>query len=419
MSVHIEKVLASPGLTGFYFDDQLAIKAGAKSDGFAYEGDPVTPGFSAVRQRGESLSILLLLSDGSIAYGDCAAVQYSGAGGRDPLFLAKDFVPVVEQCLAERLEGREIACFRDLAGELDTMAGPDGHRLHTALRYGLTQALLNAVALGGKKLMCEVLSEEYHTELSLDPIPLFAQTGDDRYLNADKAIIKRADVLPHGLINNVETKLGRKGELLLEYVHWLSKRIRQLAGDEYKPVLHIDVYGTLGLAFDNDLDTIAEYLGKLEMAAGPFRLRIEGPVDMGSKEGQIDALSRLRLLETVKGIRTEIVADEWCNTLEDVRDFTDARAGHMIQVKTPDLGGVDNIVEAILYAKSHGVGAYQGGTCNETDRSAQVCVHVALATGPDQMLAKPGMGVDEGMMVVENEMRRALRVLRFKRGSGR
>nr|WP_315988364.1 hypothetical protein [Desulforamulus aquiferis] len=36
-----------------------------------------------------------------------------------------------------------------------------------------------------------------------------------------------------------------------------------------------------------------------------------------------------------------------------------------------------------------------GGTCNETDRSAQVCVHIGIATQPDQMLAKPGMGVDE------------------------
>jgi methylaspartate ammonia-lyase len=54
----IEKVLAAPGLTGFYFDDQLAIKEGAVADGTAYRGRPLTPGFSEVRQRGESLSII-------------------------------------------------------------------------------------------------------------------------------------------------------------------------------------------------------------------------------------------------------------------------------------------------------------------------------------------------------------------------
>jgi methylaspartate ammonia-lyase len=59
---------------------------------------------------------------------------------------------------------------------------------------------------------------------------------------------------------------------------------------------------------------------------------------------------------------------------------------------------------------------YLGGTCNETDRSARMCVHVALAVQPDQMLAKPGMGVDEGFMIVKNEMGRALAVLRHRRG---
>ncbi len=80
----IINVVASRGLTGFYFDDQRAIKANAAHDGFADIGQPVTPGFTAVRQAGESVSVMLVLEDGQIAYGDCAAVQYSGAGGRDP-----------------------------------------------------------------------------------------------------------------------------------------------------------------------------------------------------------------------------------------------------------------------------------------------------------------------------------------------
>jgi len=82
----------------------------------------------------------------------------------------------------------------------------------------------------------------------------------------------------------------------------------------------------------------------------------------------------------------------------------------MVQIKTPDLGGINNIAEAVLYCKEKGIGAYQGGTCNETDRSAQVCVNIAMAVQPDQILAKPGMGVDEGYMIVYNEMQRILAV---------
>lgn len=66
----IKKIICSGGRTGFFFDDQRAIKKGAKADGSAYIGQPVTDGFKAVRQAGESISVMAVLEDGQIAYGD-------------------------------------------------------------------------------------------------------------------------------------------------------------------------------------------------------------------------------------------------------------------------------------------------------------------------------------------------------------
>ena len=129
---------------------------------------------------------------------------------------------------------------------------------------------------------------------------------------------------------------------------------------------------------------------------------------MDAKEPQIEALSKIRSLMEEKNIDVQIVADEWCNTLQDIKDFTIGKAGHMIQIKTPDLCGINNSIEAVLFCKEHGMQAYLGGTCNETNRSAEVCAHVAMATSPVQYLAKPGMGVDEGYMIVYNEMSRIL-----------
>ena len=45
----IVDVLLSEGRTGFYFDDQRAIKKGAKPDQFFYEGQVVTEGFTSIR----------------------------------------------------------------------------------------------------------------------------------------------------------------------------------------------------------------------------------------------------------------------------------------------------------------------------------------------------------------------------------
>jgi methylaspartate ammonia-lyase len=408
----IVDIIASPGLTGFYFDDQGAIKAGAGHDGFSYTGEPITPGFKAVRQRGESISVMLFLEDGQVASGDCAAVQYSGAGGRDPLFLAEDFIPIILEEIAPKLLGQELDSFRHLVGLVENEKRPNGDRYHTAIRYGVSQAILDAVAKSKKKTMTEVILEEYNLPMVLEPVPIFTQTGDDRYDNADKAIIKRAGVLPHALINNVETKLGNNGELLLEYVAWLRNRILTLGGEDYRPVLHIDVYGTIGIAFKDDTQRMVEYFAELEKAAAPLHLRIEGPMDAGSVEGQIAQLKALREALKERGVKVEIVADEWCNTYEDIVMFVDAQAADMVQIKTPDLGGIQNTIEAVLYAKKYGVGAYVGGSCNETDAGGRTAVHVSLAARPDQMLAKPGMGVDEGYMIVHNEMNRTLAVLR-------
>lgn len=405
----IVDVVCSKGRTGFFFDDQRAIKKGAVKNGEVYEGAPVTEGFKTIRQAGEAISVMLVLEDGQIAYGDCAAVQYSGAGGRDPLFLAESFIPVIEEHVKPHLVGHEADSFREMAKEIEEIQ-IDGKRLHTAIRYGVTQAILDAVAKASKRLMCEVVADEYNLTVTDKEIPIFTQSGDNRYDNSDKMIIKGAQVLPHALINNIDTKLGKDGSILLEYVKWLSNRIKELRTDEsYQPVLHIDVYGTIGALYGVDNYTaMADYLEKLADAAAPFKLRIEGPMDAEEREKQMICLRDLTAEVDKRNINIELVADEWCNTLEDIKYFADNKSGHMVQIKTPDLGGINNIVEAVIYCKEKGIGAYQGGTCNETDRSAVVCVNLAMATQPDQILAKPGMGVDEGYMIVYNEMQRIL-----------
>lgn len=413
----IRQALFAPGKSAFFFDDQRAIKRHAVHDGFVYRGRPCTPGFRAIRMAGESISVLLVLDNGQIALGDCAAVQYSGVGGRDPLFLARSYLPVLRREVAPLLEGRPIESFRSMTAWMESLRFR-GKRLHTAIRYGLSQALLEACALARRRLPCEVIAEEYGLPLVARRVPIFGQSGDNRYENVDKMILKEVDALPHGLINEVPEKLGRRGEKLRAYIRWIRQRIRQLrVRPSYRPALHFDVYGTIGLAFDGNVKRIADYLASLEADAGEFPLYIEGPVDMEEKARQMETLLQIRTLLRRKGSTVKIVADEWCNTLEDIREFTDAGVCDMIQIKTPDLGGLQNTVEAVLYCRAHGMEAYQGGTCNETDVSARACVQAAMATRPARMLAKPGMGFDEGFSIVNNEMERIIAILKQRNSS--
>lgn len=411
----IKNVVFSEGLTGFYFDDKQAIKQGAyEENGLVYDGTPLTPGFTAIRQPGQSLSIQIVLENGLVAYGDCAAVQYSGAGGRDPLFIASQYIPLLRERVQPFLQNRELTEFRSLAHECDTMLDSQGKPLHTALRYGVTQAILHAVSLSQGLTMAEVIAREYGLELKAEPVKIFSQSGDDRKLNADRMIVKEVDILPHGLFNSVR-KLGAKGELLREYLVWLKRRVRELRPDPaYTPDFHVDVYGTIGDAFNHNIAAIGDYAAELARLVAPHQLLIEGPVDMDSANQHIETMASLRDYVDQRAIPVLFVADEWCNTLEDVRTFAEARAGHVLQIKTPDLGGINNSIEAVLHSRDHGSIPYLGGSCNETERSAQITVHMAVATQPRQILSKPGMGVDEGLAICKNEMNRLVEILRSR-----
>jgi methylaspartate ammonia-lyase len=354
---------------------------------------------------------MLLLDDGSVAFGDCAAVQYSGAGGRDPVFSAERAKFEVETYVAPLLTGITLSTFRSSAEEIDRLESAQG-RLSQAVRYGVTQALLAAVSAARGVTMAEVIWDEYDTSSPLQPVPLYAQTGDDRMINADKMIIKGVDVIPHALINNVETALGHRGELLEEYLRWLVLRISELRpGGDYRPRLHVDTYGTIGIAFDNDVEKIAGYLKHLGEVCAPFELAVEHPIDAGSTDAQVKAYAGLRGELARIGAPVRIAVDEWCNTLEDIRKFVEAEAADIIHVKMPDLGGINNTIEALLLVRAAGMEALCGGSCNETDRSAQISAHVAMACEASQVLAKPGMGVDEGLMIVGNEMARTVALI--------
>ncbi len=415
--MNISDVICVPVRTGFYRDDQAAIRSGALQNGFLYDGEPLTQGFVSIREPGIAVSVMLVLANGQIAVGDCAEVQYSGVGGRAPVATVDDVLDQLRHRVVPALLDRDVTRFRDLAEEIDQQC-EDGEPLSTAVRYGVTQALLAATALTHGITMAEVVQREYEIDIEIAPVRLFAQCGDDRYVNVDKMILKEVDVLPHGLINAVANKLGADGTLLHDYVGWLRDRIlTRRVRDAYSPLLHIDTYGTIGIAFGGDIDRVVDYLGELAKQASPFRLRVEHPIDAGSRGAQIATYVKLRAALAARHISIELVVDEWCNTLDDIRLFVDAGAADVIHVKTPDLGGINNTIDALLLVRQHGLLAYCGGTCNETEISARVSAQVAMACGADEVLAKPGMGVDEGIMIVANEMARTMALVERRKAT--
>jgi methylaspartate ammonia-lyase len=408
--MRVQRVICSIGRSGYMHRDLMAIKAGAIPDGFLFHGKALSPGFKKIVEPATIISVMLELDDGQIAFGDCADVILAGVAGRDPAFRAEDHIDALRSDIAPLLTGCDVSTFRANAREYDQLR-QGGKLLHTALRYGITQALLHATSLAQRKTMAEIIAAEYGSTISSKPIPILASGHKDDPLQLDRTILKCVELLPHASFTVVKDHVGLEGEKLLAFAGHVSKRISAIGDVGYKPRIHLDVYGTLGELFQMKIEPLADYLGRLMEAARPYELLVESPIIASTQDDQVASFKNLRALLKQKGIAVGLIADEWCNTLEDIKLFADAAASDYVQIKTPDLGGINNTIEAVLYCRSRKMGSSLGGTANETDQSARICTHIALACSPDFMLSKPGLGVDEALMIQTNEMARTLAIL--------
>ncbi len=299
----ISRVLAVPVRGGYFFDDQAAIRAGATRDGVQYLGPTATAGFTQVREPAEAVSILLGLSDGSTVVGDCATVQYAGVAGREPRLRAAELAAEIE-VVGQGLIGRSVSRFREADAHARALCASLTHPRAGA--YGMSQALLAAAAhAAGHGVMAWVIQDEWRIGAPLSALPLYAQSGESRYTNVDTMILKRVDVLPHGLINTPDL-VGRDGQTLVDYVAWVGERVDSLGGPDYRPRLHFDVYGMVGLAAGGDIGKTVEILVRLEKAAGRHPLQIEHPIDAGSRDGQIEAMRSIRLELAARGSSVRI-----------------------------------------------------------------------------------------------------------------
>lgn len=402
------------GISGYFVKDLEAVRQSPTYDPLADNIVPRTPGFQQVVQAGQMISILLHLPNGQLAVGDCVDVIFSGAACRDPLFIASKHLPLLESVVKSWLLNCDIAHFRPNSIRVDS-PWPElqNHRLHSAIRYGLSQALLSATAMAHQCPAAEIIAREWGTKIVDKPVDILASCHRNDFLQLDRMIMKQVAMLPHASFLHVHD-LGPRGTTLLEFVEKVSRRVQERGAPGYRPRLHFDVYGAVGDLFPDE-DELVSFLSEVQRVAQPYDLLIESPIIASSRAAQIERLRNLRLRLRERAVLVEIVADEWCNTLQDIQEFADAGAVDFVQIKMPDLGAIHNSIDAVLYCKERNVGCCLGGSANETDISARITAHVALATRPDFLLSKPGIGADEGLMILTNEMLRTSAVTRKSR----
>ena len=435
-----------PAHAAGYYEDRAALDAEHVPLPQRFTAAPASPGFRALREPAEAVSVGLVLDTGQVAWGDCAAPP--GEGVR--LFRAADGTAALRDAVAPHLVERPITSWREMAGEVAALVEaveierpvarekPDSEgvsrrtlltapmravqaarepatervvverRLHPAVRFGLGQALLHAVALVRGMSPAGVVAAEWDLPAPGAPVAVHAHAGHDWHYDAERMIVRRAASLPGAQVDHVAQQVGAGGAELSRYLRWLAGRIGELAGTGYQPVIHVDLRGALG---KTQHDHVGHMLGQLytwQVAAAPYTLRVEDAVLNQDRAVQIGRLRELREAIRLRKLRVEIAAGAGVRTLDDVRAYLAAGAADLIHLRLPQFGDLHAGVDAALACKEANVRVLIDGGAAGTDLGARAAAHLALATGADLVAAGPGIGVDEGIGLVRNEMARTL-----------
>ena len=103
-----------PAVGAGYCEDLAALQEEPMPLLQRFAAAPVAPGFRAIREVAEVVSVGLELGDtgqdslGSfrVAWGDCVGVAYCGNAGRDPVFRCTEGVTTIRNAVAPFLEGK-------------------------------------------------------------------------------------------------------------------------------------------------------------------------------------------------------------------------------------------------------------------------------------------------------------------------
>ncbi len=401
----ISNIKTAATFGSYYYEDVAALQDRAVAEDGRWFVPGRTEGFNKIRDLTETVSVGLV-KDGQTFWGDCVGVSYAGKSGRKGLFRHASGLKDLNDVVIPWLKGRDIRSLRAFAKEWDDFSASLKSSLHPAIGYGVSQAVLSSLAPEGDHF--RVIAKEWGLPGTVAMIPLQGSCGNDRYAGADKMMARKLAALPQSQVDDVPKQLGADGTVLRDYAKWLKQRILKFAHPGYHPVVSLDVHGGLGKVFAGDVEKVADFLTTVEKDLAPFQFRIESPMLATSVDSQIELYQKLKTALRTRGSKVLLAADEWANTKDDIIKFADSGCVDLIHIKCPDLGSIAHVVDSVLHVKSRKIQCLLGGSCVETDISTKMTVHVAMATQPDFLLVKPGMGFDEGFAICHNEMARII-----------
>ncbi|NDE14487.1 hypothetical protein EBZ80_06105 [bacterium] len=414
----IKRILLVDGTGSCWQEDIGAIRESYAAPGERWTIPASTPGMKFIRQPSRVVQIGLQMENGETAWGDCLSVSFAGKSGRDVSLEASSTRDLLDPPrllkILQESSGKGL-------GDVDDALGREFPRWTAAIRFGVSQAVVNATAISTRTMPFHVLRDTLgiRPETAANGIPVFppfppvpalqGSCGNNWRDTVERMIVAGIEYLPQGQFEDLDRELGQygskiDGSKIFEYIDWLKKRIGDLASKTKPRAITLDFHGALAQICSGDMDAVAAWIKELARRCQPFPLHVESPVVESTFEAQINSLVKLKTAMRAHGANARIIADEWANSLAQIERLAKEKIVDGIHIKMPDTGSLLDSGRAVQVCKDNGLFVILGGSCTETATSSRLAAHLGMATQPDAILVKPGISFDEGFSLMKNEL---------------
>lgn len=372
------------------------------------------------------LTVGIQLSDGQRFWADCIDASAASRTGETAVFDLSQARSVVQQVVQPLWQGQPAKAFRPLAQLLtgatesftyqrthlatpQTAPGGLSRRslitgfmaeeaqpsepqqeavtierpLHPALQYGLTTALFQAAASINRLTMAELIVAEYGLPKVDTAVPLLIPLNDGSIQTAQPILTSHVAALGYTTSkHNHKATLGANAARLQQHIRQVAAWLPTL-NDVFNPVLQLNLNGGFGTLFENNIGKILGALYGLERAAQPYRLQVQNPVWLESRDAQRDYLKQLKNYLALRQMKLQLVADAWVDSVDDVKLLSDPELCHMVHIDLPRLGNLEWGITAVLHALAHKQQVLLSG------ENAPLTSHIGLATRPTLLSGSP------------------------------
>ena len=261
--------------------------------------------------------------------------------------------------------------------------------LHPALQYGLTVALLQAVAAVNRETVAALVAREYALDWVDTAVPLHIALNDENIQTASAILATHVAALGYTTgENNHKNTLGANAERLQHHLRQVAAWLPTLNSD-FQPMLHLDLRDSFGELFNNDEGKVLGALAGLEQAVKPFKLAVQNPVWQNGREAQQKSLQKLVGYFAIRRMTPWLVADAWVDSPEDAAHFANPKVCHMVHIELPRLGNLEGAITAVLHLKSQNQPLLLSG------EAAALTTHIALALRPTWLSGPPQLHYNE------------------------